>query len=83
MPQLSLQAARSFFTLKQIAARHPGFTLRTLRGWIANSKERCAWKDGKREVIPGNGFARVMVKIGRRIYIDEPALLEWLDDGQL
>jgi hypothetical protein len=76
------QAARVFCTLQQIAERHPAFTLRTLRHWIYNSKDRLAWKGGKPRVIPGNGFARAMIKVGQRIYIDEPALLEWLEDAQ-
>jgi hypothetical protein len=75
-------AGRVFCTLQQIADRHPAFTLRTLRHWIYNAKDRMAWKDGKRTVIPGNGFARAMIKVGQRIYIDEPALLEWLEDAQ-
>ena len=75
-------AARVFYTLQQIADRHPAFTLRTLRHWIYNSKDRLAWKDGKSTVIPGNGFGRAMIKVGQRIYIDEPALLEWLEKAQ-
>jgi hypothetical protein len=75
-------AARVFYTLQQIADRHPAFTLRTLRHWIYNSKDRMAWKGGKPTVIPGNGFARAMIKVGQRIYIDEPALLEWLEEAQ-
>ena len=73
-------AARVFYTLQQIADRHPAFTLRTLRHWIYNAKDRLAWKGGKPAVIPGNGFARAMIKVGQRIYIDEPALLEWLEE---
>ena len=75
-------AARVFYTLQQIADRHPAFSLRTLRHWIYNSKDRLAWKDGKSTVIPGNGFDRAMIKVGHRIYIDETGLLEWLEDGQ-
>ena len=72
----------AFFTLQQIAVRHPGFTTRTLRYWIAAAKDRYTWKDGSRKLIPGNGFDRVMVRRGRRIYIDEGALLEWLEDAR-
>lgn len=69
---------RAFYTVRQIALRHPGFTVRTLRYWIFNSKERAGWKDRRRIPIPGNGFDRAMVRIGRRIYIDEEALFEWI-----
>ena len=82
LPARPQAAARVFYTLQQIADRHPAFTLRTLRHWIYNSKDRMAWKDGKPTVIPGNGFARAMIKVGQRIYIDETGLLGWLEDGQ-
>jgi hypothetical protein len=68
-----------FFTLQQIAMRHPAFSMRTLRHWIYNAKDRKAWKGGKLTVLAGNGFDRVMVRKGRRIYIDEPALMDWLE----
>jgi hypothetical protein len=77
----SPHADRVFYTVQQIAERHPAFGLRTLRHWIFNAKDRAAWKGGRRTVIPGNGFARVMVKHGRRIYIDELALVAWLEDA--
>jgi hypothetical protein len=75
---------KAFFTLQQIAERHPAFTERTLRHWIYNSRPRPASICGRRVLIPGNGFERVMVKIGNRIYINEPALLEWIEwsDGR-
>jgi hypothetical protein len=73
---------RSYYTLRQIAIRHPAFSVRTLRHWIANAHDRPAWKNRKRVAIPGNGFARVMLKVGKRIYIDEVALLDWLEQSR-
>ena len=74
------QPARTFFTVQQIAQRHPAFTLRTLRHWIFNAKERYSWKDRQRVLVPGNGFDRVIVRLARRVYIDESALFDWLDN---
>lgn len=74
--------ARVFFTLQQIAERHPAFSMRTLRHWIYNAKDRKAWRSGKPMALAGNGFDRVMVKKGRRIYIDEVALMKWLENGE-
>ncbi|HVT60175.1 MAG TPA: hypothetical protein VHR45_17500 [Thermoanaerobaculia bacterium] len=67
-----------FFTLQQIAERHPAFSVRTLRHWIANAAARRAWQNRRAVIIPGNGFDRVMVRKGRRIFINEAALFAWL-----
>jgi hypothetical protein len=69
---------RAFYSVQQIAERHPAFTERTIRHWIFFAKERLCWCKGKRTVIPGNGFAKALVKQGRRVYIDESAMVEWL-----
>ncbi len=74
------QPTRTFYTVQQIAQRHPAFTLRTLRHWIFNAKDRYAWKERQRVLIPGNGFDRVIVRLARRVYIDENALFDWLDN---
>jgi hypothetical protein len=70
--------AGPFFTVQQIADRHPAFTVRTLRHWIFNAADRRAWKNRQAVVIPGNGFDRVIVRKGRRIFINEAALFAWL-----
>jgi hypothetical protein len=69
---------RVFYTPQQISERHPAFSLRTLRHWIFCAKDRYAWKEGKRVSIPGNGLGKAIVRKGRRVYIDEGALLHWL-----
>jgi hypothetical protein len=72
---------RTFYTVQQIAERHPAFTARKLRHWIFYSKERYAWRDGRRELVPGNGFDRAIVTISRRVYIDETAMFDWLQSS--
>jgi hypothetical protein len=64
--------------VQQIADRHPAFTVRTLRHWIFNAANRRAWKNRQAVVIPGNGFDRVIVRKGRRIFVNEAALFAWL-----
>jgi hypothetical protein len=76
-----LQSTGPFFTVQQIANRHPAFTVRTLRHWIANAKDRDCWSGRQKTTVPGNGFARVILRKGRRIFIDETALFEWLRQG--
>jgi hypothetical protein len=70
-----------YFTIKQIAERHPALTERTLRHWVHFSVDRVYWHRRRRCVKPGNGFARVIVRKGPRIYIDEAALIAWLREG--
>lgn len=78
----SSQPLRTFYTVQQISERHPAFTARTLRHWIFCAKERYMWKDRRRVLVPGNGFDSVIVRMGRRIYIDEKALFEWLQQAK-
>jgi len=79
----SQQSPPRFFTPQQIAERHPAFSLRTLRHWIFCAKERYSWKAGKRVLIPGNGLERALVRRGRRVYIDEAGLLNWLQHPEI
>jgi len=69
---------RRFLTVRQVTEYHPGISERTLRHWIFGAKERRSWEKGAVKMIPGNGFAQVMVRKGAKILIDEIALFEWL-----
>ena len=70
---------RVLLSVKQVAERHPGISERTLRHWIFNARDRRSWTGGKEILIPGNGFAKVIIRKGRKVLIDERALLDWLD----
>jgi hypothetical protein len=71
-----------FYTVQQIAERHPAFTVRTLRHWIFKAEDRSSGRGERRIVLPGNGFSQVIVRKGRRVFIDEAALFEWLQGGE-
>jgi hypothetical protein len=75
------QPLKKYLSVKQVAESHPGISERTLRHWIFGAKERRSWINGEVQVIPGNGFDRVMVQKGKKILIDEVALLSWLSDS--
>jgi hypothetical protein len=53
-----------FFTVKQLAKRHPAFSEGSLRWAIFNRRL--------------NGFDSCLVRIGRRLLIDEQRFLEWV-----
>lgn len=75
---MSSSKSRILLSVKQVSERHPGISERTLRHWIFNSRERRSGR-GNIHRISGNGFAKVMFRKGRKILIDEQALLDWLD----
>ena len=60
--------------------KHPAFTENSLRALIFASKPRLrARGKGGNGVIPGNGLAHAIRKVGRRVLIDEIAFMEWVD----
>lgn len=65
------------FTVKQFAQRNPAFSELSLRNLIFKSAER----QSSRGLIPGNGLlaAGAIVRIGRKVLIDEPAFFGWID----
>ncbi len=65
---------RTLRTIRQFAENHQAFPETTLRDFVYKSKSR----KGKR----ANGFARVVVRAGARVLIDEEKFFLWLDRKQ-
>ncbi len=65
----------NILTIKQLANRYPAFTEGSLRWLIFNSKNRKSTK----KTIKGNGFDSVLIRIGKRVLIDEKKFLMWVD----
>lgn len=61
-----MQSESQFLTVPDTAAKFPAFTEGGLR-WLLFNREQ-------------NGFARCVVRIGRRVLIDEAELVAWLRD---
>lgn len=55
-----------FITVNQFARKHPWPTEAGLRWLIFNSKD--------------NGFGKCIMRIGRRVLIDENAFFKWADE---
>lgn len=49
-----------------------------LRSYIHAAEDR----QGANGIIRANGFARAIIRIGRRIFIDEDALFDWIEASQ-
>ena len=62
------------FSPKQLAERNPAFSEPSIRAHIFKAKDR------KTSIgtIPGNGLAPAIIKIGRKVLIDEVKFLEWV-----
>ena len=67
---------RRLLTVKQFARKHEAFTEGALRNLIFNSLSR---RSSKRE-IKGNGFKRALVRLGRRVLIDEQKFFAVVDE---
>jgi hypothetical protein len=70
------------FTVARFAAKHDTFiTQPALRNLILNAEDRF---NSRGERIPGNGLlaAGAIVRLGRRVYIDEEKFFRWLAEQQ-
>ena len=72
---------RSLLTVKLFSKKHPAFSEAGLRYYIFNAKAR---KNSRGETIAGNGLAKAgaIVRIGRKLLIDEQRFFTWLDNQQ-
>ncbi|MFG5779236.1 hypothetical protein ACFIQF_19420 [Comamonas sp. J-3] len=71
---------KKWLSVQQLSLKHPVFTENSLRALIFASKPRLrARGKGGDDVIPGNGLAHAIRKVGRRVLIDELAFMEWVD----
>ena len=66
---------RRLLTVKQFSVRHPAFSEGSLRFQIFNAEPR---KTSRGE-IPANGLSAALVRLGRKVMIDEAEFFNWLD----
>jgi len=71
---------REYLTVSQFNQRHKAFTTSALRNLIYKADER----ETEHGVIPGNGLleAGAIIRIGRRVLLDEARFFEWVDAKQ-
>ncbi len=65
-------------TVRQLAEKHPAFPQGSLRNLIFLAERR---KTSKGQ-IAGNGLDVALVRIGRKILIDEAKFFNWIDEQQ-
>lgn len=69
---------RRIFTLEGFGKRHEAFQQSVLRNLLWKAQDR----HSSQGVIKGNGLDVAVVRIGRRVYLDEAKFFEWLDGQQ-
>lgn len=70
----------SWLTVAQFKDKHPAFSENSLRALIFAAKPRvAAVRNGVETVLPGNGLAVAIRRIGRRVLINENEFLNWVD----
>ena len=76
-----LSGPRTLLSVKDFSTKHSSFSEPSLRWLIFNSTER---KTSRGDRIPGNGLAEsgVIIRIGRKVLIDENRFFGWLDAYQ-
>lgn len=75
------QSPRQLRPVLQFSERWPAWTPAALRNLILNAEDRL---NSRGERIPGNGLAEAgaIVRVGRRVLIDETAFFRWIADQQ-
>ncbi|MSQ55590.1 MAG: hypothetical protein EXR31_09500 [Betaproteobacteria bacterium] len=70
-------APRDLFPVEIFSTRRKAWTKPALRNLILNAEDRIS---SRGERIPGNGLAEAgaIVRIGRRVLIDEEAFFRWI-----
>ena len=65
-------------TVDTVSQLHPGIKPKTLRKWIFNAKDRKVEIQGQVHVVKGNGFDTAIVRVGRKVFIDNARLIQWM-----
>lgn len=69
---------RTLLTVRQFSDKHPAFTQGAIRNLIFLAKNRKTSKG----TIEGNGLNVALVRIGRKLLIDETKFFLWIDAQQ-
>lgn len=69
---------RTLLTVRQFSDKHPAFTQGAIRNLIFLAESRKT----SRGTIQGNGLNIALVRIGRKLLIDEEKFFQWIDEQQ-
>ena len=69
---------RTLLTVRQFSEKHQAFPQGAIRNLTFLAKSRKTSKG----TIEGNGLAVALVRIGRKLLIDEAKFFQWVDEQQ-
>ena len=69
---------RTLLTVRQFSDKHPAFTQGAIRNLIFLAESRKT----SRGIIEGNGLNIALIRIGRKLLIDEAKFFQWIDELQ-
>lgn len=72
-------APRTLLTVRQFSDKHPAFSQSALRNYLFLADDRKTSKGN----IKGNGLSIAIVRIGRKLLIDEAKFFQWVDLQQV
>jgi hypothetical protein len=75
MDAISRTEVPTYLTVRQFSDKYPAFPQGSLRHLIFHA---CARHTSKAEII-GNGLDAALVRIGRKVLINEPRFFEWVE----
>jgi hypothetical protein len=75
---IMIDSAPSLLTVRQFVAKHRAFTEPALRKLIFEAAPRFQTVGGRRQPVPDNGLGIALLRVGRRVLIDEGLFFEWL-----
>lgn len=77
MQQTDFTTPRNLLPVSQFSERYPAWSEPSLRNLVLNAEDRL---NSRGERIPGNGLAEMgaIVRVGRRVLLDEQAFFRWI-----
>lgn len=75
----AMEDSRSLLTVPQFAEKHPAWSQAALRALILNADDRLNTRGDR---IAGNGLAQAILRVGRKVLIDERAFFGWIIEQQ-
>jgi hypothetical protein len=71
--------SKSLLTVPQFAEKYPAWSQAALRALILNADDRL---NSRGERIAGNGLAPAVLRVGRRVLLDEQQFFVWIVEQQ-
>jgi hypothetical protein len=71
--------SQSLLTVPQFTEKHRAWTQAAMRALILNAEDR---QNSRGDRIPGNGLDKAIVRVGRKVLIDEQAFFAWIVEQQ-